>query len=84
MLALFRPHTTLARLREAQWTFSCKHPIDIDLALVQCVRTIELFKSALPGDTGYQILASAGLQGAERGVSSSADPASCEDLAPFS
>ncbi len=70
----FRPHVTLARLGEAQWKFARRHPIDIDLSLAQCVRTIELFKSALPGESGYQILASARLEGDELGTSSSAEP----------
>ena len=69
----FRPHVTLARLGEAQWTFAGRHPIDIDLSLAQCVRTIELFKSPLPGENGYRILASAGLGGDERDTSSSAE-----------
>ncbi len=70
----FRPHITLAHLRDAQWTFARKHPIDIDLPFAQCVRTIELFKSALPREGGYQILTSAGLERAELDASSSAEP----------
>ena len=54
----FRPHITLARILEADWAFARRHPIDIDLSSVQCVRTIELFKSPAPGEKGYQVLAS--------------------------
>jgi 2'-5' RNA ligase len=57
----FRAHVTLARLREAQWTFARRHPIDIDLSLVQCIRTVELFKSPSAGTTGYQVIASTDL-----------------------
>jgi 2'-5' RNA ligase len=62
----FRPHITLARIPEANWGFARRHPIDIDLSFVQYVRTVELIKSPLPGAKGYQVLASAELEGAER------------------
>lgn len=54
----FRPHITLARIAEADWAFARKHPIDVDLSFVQCVRTIELFRSPSPSAKGYQVLAS--------------------------
>lgn len=54
----FRPHITLARIREKQQSFARKHPIDKNLDFVQPVQTVELFQSPPPGATGYQILAS--------------------------
>ena len=57
----FRPHVTLARLREGGRRFARRYPIDKDLDLAQTVQTIELFQSPPPGATGYHVLASAEL-----------------------
>ena len=59
----FRPHVTLARIRDGERSFARRHPIDKDLDLVQMVQTIELFQSPPPGATGYQVLASVELRG---------------------
>ena len=59
----FRPHVTLARIRDGERSFARRHPIDRDLDLVQMVKTIELFQSPPPGATGYQVLASVELRG---------------------
>ena len=50
----FRPHVTLARIRDGERSAARRHPIDKDLDLVQMVRTIELFQSPPPGATGYR------------------------------
>jgi len=50
----FRPHVTLARIRDGERSLARRHPIDKDLDLVQMVRTIELFQSPPPGATGYR------------------------------
>jgi len=57
----FRPHVTLARLREGGQNFARRYPIDKDLDLAQSVQTIELFQSPPAGATGYRVLASAEL-----------------------
>lgn len=54
----FRPHVTLARIRDHGPTIARKHPIDQPLSLTQRVETIELFQSPPPGGSGYRILAS--------------------------
>ena len=60
----FRPHVTLARIRDAQPSFARRHPIDRDLNFTQAVTTVELFQSPPPGATGYRVLASVELGGA--------------------
>ncbi len=70
----FRPHVTLARIRDAKPGFSRKHPIDRDLNFTQAVRTVELFRSPPPGVRGYQVLASAELGGARGSAPSRASP----------
>jgi len=57
----FRPHITLARVRDGGRSFTRRYPIDKDLELAQTVQTIELFQSPPPGATGYHVLASAEL-----------------------
>jgi 2'-5' RNA ligase len=54
----FRPHVTLARIRNHGAAIARKHPIDQSLALTQWVRSIELMQSPPPGESGYQVLAS--------------------------
>ncbi len=54
----FRPHVTLARLRERGRTVARKCPINHALALAQRVESVELFQSPPPGESGYRILAS--------------------------
>jgi RNA 2',3'-cyclic 3'-phosphodiesterase len=59
----FRPHLTLARIRDGDEGIARTHPINHALSLWQLVRTVELFRSPPPGATGYQIVASAPLAG---------------------
>jgi 2'-5' RNA ligase len=54
----FRPHVTLARLRDKGRMIARKHPVDRELAFVQCVNSIELMQSPPPGGNGYTVLAS--------------------------
>ena len=54
----FRPHVTLARLRDKGRAIARKHPIDQDLALTQRVESVELMQSPPPGGSGYKVLAS--------------------------
>ena len=54
----FRPHVTLARIRGNGQAIARKHPIDLELSLIQRVESIELFQSPPPGASGYQVLAS--------------------------
>jgi RNA 2',3'-cyclic 3'-phosphodiesterase len=54
----FRPHVTLARLRDKGRAIARKHPLDQDLALTQRVDSVELMQSPPPGGSGYKILAS--------------------------
>jgi 2'-5' RNA ligase len=54
----FRPHVTLARLRDKGRAIARKHPLDQDLALTQRVESIELMQSPPPDGSGYKVLAS--------------------------
>jgi 2'-5' RNA ligase len=54
----FRPHVTLARLRDNGSVIARKCPIDRDLALTQRVGSVELMQSPAPGESGYKVLAS--------------------------
>lgn len=54
----FRPHVTLARLRNNGTTIARKHPIDQNLSLVQRIESVELMQSPPPGANGYRVLAS--------------------------
>ena len=54
----FRPHVTLARLRDKGRAIARKHPLDQDLALTQRIESIELMQSPPPDGSGYKILAS--------------------------
>jgi 2'-5' RNA ligase len=54
----FRPHVTLARLRDKGRVIARKHPLDQSLALTQRVETVELMQSPPPGEHGYKVLAS--------------------------
>ena len=67
----FRPHVTLARLRDKGRAIARKHPLDQDLALTQRIESIELMQSPPPDGSGYKILASVPL-GANRGFISGA------------
>jgi 2'-5' RNA ligase len=44
----FRPHVTLARLRDKGRAIARKHPVDQDLAFMQRVDSVELMQSPLP------------------------------------
>lgn len=59
----FRPHITLARLRDSGTRIARKCPIDREIALKQDIRTVELMQSPLPGERGYRVLASLPLTG---------------------
>lgn len=59
----FRPHVTLARIRNKGRTIARAHPIDQDIALTQRVESVELMQSPLPGESGYKVLASLPLGG---------------------
>lgn len=59
----FRPHVTVARIRDNGAAVARKQPIDCELALVQRVETVELMQSPPPGETGYRVLASLRLGG---------------------
>ncbi len=58
----FLPHVTLARIPKQGSLIARKNPLDQKLALVQPVRTVELFRSPPPGGAGYQVLASVPLE----------------------
>ena len=45
----FRPHVTLARIRERGGRIARKHPIDRDLVLSQRITSVELMRSPPPG-----------------------------------
>jgi 2'-5' RNA ligase len=54
----FRPHVTLARIRERGGRIARKHPIDRDLVLSQRITSVELMRSPPPGAISYTVLAS--------------------------
>ncbi len=54
----FRPHVTVARLRENGRSVARRCPIDSRLAFTQRVTSIELFQSPEAGERGYRVLAS--------------------------
>jgi len=54
----FRPHVTLARIRERGGRIARKHPIDRDLVLSQRITSVELMRSPPPSAIGYTVLAS--------------------------
>src|ERR1035437_588686 len=54
----FRPHVTLARLRDKGRAIARKHPLDQDLTLTQQIESIELMQSPPPGGSGYKVIAS--------------------------
>jgi 2'-5' RNA ligase len=60
---LFRPHVTVARIRDNGAEMARRQPIDRELALAQQVETVELMQSPPPGETGYRVLASLPLGG---------------------
>lgn len=59
----FRPHVTLARLRDKGQLAAREHPVNDDLALVQEIVSVELMQSPPPGERGYKVLASLPLRG---------------------
>lgn len=59
----FRPHVTLARLRENGRAVARRCPIDVKIALTQRVTSVELFQSPPAGERGYRVLASIPLAG---------------------
>lgn len=54
----FRPHVTLARLRQNERHAVRTFPIDRPLDLAQIVDHVELFQSPPPGAVGYRVVAS--------------------------
>ncbi len=59
----FRPHVTLARLRDSARRVARHCPIDVPLTLAQRVTSVELFQSPPAGERGYRVLASVPLAG---------------------
>lgn len=59
----FRPHVTLARLRENARAVARRCPIDMRLTLTQRVTSVELFQSPAAGERGFRVLASIPLAG---------------------
>jgi hypothetical protein len=55
------PHVTLARLRGDGAAIARRHPLARDLAFVQEIVSVELFRPPPPGGTGYRVAASASL-----------------------
>lgn len=53
----FRPHVTLARLRDKGRLAAREHPVDDDLSLTQPVVSVELMQSPPPGERGYKVVA---------------------------
>jgi RNA 2',3'-cyclic 3'-phosphodiesterase len=64
----FLPHVTLARIRGNGLQTARRHPIDQELSFTQRVKTVELFQSPPPGETGYRIIASARLRETDYGI----------------
>jgi 2'-5' RNA ligase len=58
----FLPHVTLARLARNGRAVARKNPLDRELALIQRVDSVQLFRSPAPGSVGYQVLVSAALR----------------------
>jgi RNA 2',3'-cyclic 3'-phosphodiesterase len=54
----FRPHITLARIRDKGGRIARRHPIDRELSFRQRIETVELFQSPPPGEAGYRMIAS--------------------------
>ena len=57
----FRPHVTLARLRDMGRAIARKHPVDQDIAFAQRIDSVALMQSPPPGAGGYKVLASLSL-----------------------
>lgn len=64
----FRPHVTLARIRDNGLQMARMRPIDQELSFMQRVETVELFQSPRPGEAGYRIVASARLGNTPHGI----------------
>ncbi len=58
----FRPHVTLARIRNNGRRIARGHPVDQELSFAQRIESVELFQSPPPGEAGYRIVASARLE----------------------
>ena len=54
----FRPHVTIARIRNNGAAVARTQPIDRELAFAQQVESVELMQSPPAGETGYRVLAS--------------------------
>ena len=57
----FRPHVTLARLRDKGRAIARKHPVDRHIALTQKIDSVELMQSPAPRAIGHKVLASLSL-----------------------
>jgi RNA 2',3'-cyclic 3'-phosphodiesterase len=64
----FRPHVTLARIRNNGLQMARTRPIDQELSFMQRVETVELFQSPPPEEAGYRIVASARLGETAHGI----------------
>jgi 2'-5' RNA ligase len=71
----FRPHVTLARIRENGRAIARKHAVDRLLSLRQRVETIELYRSRRQGGSGYEVLASLRLGDAAQSAGFRCSPA---------
>jgi 2'-5' RNA ligase len=58
----FLPHVTLARIPKYGTAVARKNPLDRELAFIQRVDAVQLFRSPEPGSVGYEVLASATLR----------------------
>jgi 2'-5' RNA ligase len=59
----FRPHVTVARLRDKGRAIAREHPVDQDIAFTQQVNSVELMQSPAPDESGYKVLVSLPLGG---------------------
>jgi len=57
----FRPHITLARIKNDGRAIARALPMDQSLSFIQQVRSVELFQSPTRGESGYRVLASPSL-----------------------
>jgi len=57
----FLPHVTLARIPKHGPAVARKNPLDRELAFIQRVEAVQLFRSPEPGRVGYEVLSSAPL-----------------------
>jgi RNA 2',3'-cyclic 3'-phosphodiesterase len=54
----FRPHVTLARIGINGRSAAEKKPVNQTLGLTQAVNSVDLFRSPMPGESGYEVVSS--------------------------